>query len=48
MLAFNTQKIRGHVTIVLEKGAWPGSRPFLQNFCQGSCRDFSWEHVCQI
>jgi len=39
LLAFNAQKIKGHVTLTL---------PPFRNFFQGSCRDFTWDHACQI
>ena len=39
LLAFNFQKFTGSRD--------PGRAPFSKNF-QGSCRDFPWEHVCQI
>jgi len=27
---------------------WPWPTPFTRIFLWGSCRDFDWEHACQI
>jgi len=39
LLAFNAQKIKGHVTV---------TTPPFPEFFSGSCRDFTWDHACQI